>query len=150
MSDWKFCGRNNSPSRKRTVGIVDVKVFLKFTSTCKKKIHIQLHEYWTCNYTPGNKLQGVYIMFLIISHSAQVFLVCFNNSFETAAQNFKNLLGPMWYVHNSWKFWFHYFSGKFWPFWSANVGHIPVLNIVVNSLSVELLLNHCTEFHKTL
>lgn len=47
-----------SPSRKRTVGIVDVKVFLKFTSTCKK-IHIQLHEYWTCNYTPGNKLQGV-------------------------------------------------------------------------------------------
>lgn len=37
MSDLKFCGRNNSPSRKRTVGIVDVKVFLKFTSTCKKK-----------------------------------------------------------------------------------------------------------------
>lgn len=34
------------------------------------------------------------VMFLIISHSAQVFLVCFNNSFETAAQNFKNLLGP--------------------------------------------------------
>lgn len=41
MSDWKFCGRNNSPSRKRTVGIEDVKVFLflKFTSTCKKFSH---------------------------------------------------------------------------------------------------------------
>lgn len=50
-----------------------------------------------------------------------------------------------WYVHNSWKLWFHYFSGKCWPFWTANFGHIPVLNIVVNSLSVELLLNHCTD-----